>query len=409
MHFLFKWRIIFAFEYLLKGGTFIFINQKQLLAAALSAGIILGSAMPAMALPAVNRTVQTTVDDSPALPVNIMATQQQTDPVQAKIQVKNRTGKSATLTWNSDSPFAIYNVYQYDYILKSWALYTQVRVNTVELTGLTPAMFYKFKITVPGSDGVQESTVGQAAFYARPAAAKLQLSVLGATEVTLKWSTKYTPAYYELYRAGKDGKYQKISKISGKKRSYTDTDVSPKTAYSYKIRTVVENRESKGKSRFSDVVTVKTAKTLKLPKVSGACKTYAYYDAVTDKTSPAYAVLNSGTYRGVTYKTTTDETTGIRMVGEYYCAALGTFYGTTKGTKYKVTLDTGKTFKIILCDTKSNRHTDKKHQYAKKNKDVVEFYVDRTKIPAGVNGNYNRLEQFHGKIQSIELLTESES
>ena len=113
-------------------------------------------------------------------------------------------------------------------------------------------------------------------------------------------------------------------------------------------------------------MTVKTTKTLKLPKVSGACKTYAYYDAVTDKTSPAYAVLNSGTYRGVTYKTTTDETTGIRMVGEYYCAALGTFYGTTKGTKYKVTLDTGKTFKI----------------------------------------NYNRLEPFHGKIQSIERLTE---
>lgn len=135
--------------------------------------------------------------------------------------------------------------------------------------------------------------------------------------------------------------------------------MSPKTVYSYKIRGVVENRETKTKSRFSDPVTVKTTKTLKLPKVSGACKTYAYYDAVTDKTSPAYAVLNSGTYRGVTYKTTTDETTGIRMVGEYYCAALGTFYGTTKGTKYKVTLDTGKTFKIILCDTKSNRHTDK--------------------------------------------------
>ena len=37
---------------------------------------------------------------------------------------------------------------------------------------------------------------------------------------------------------------------------------------------------------------------------------------------------------------------------------------------------------------------------------MVEFYVDRTKIPAGVNGNYNRLEPFHGKIQSIELLTE---
>ncbi len=397
-----------AFEYLLKGGTFIFINKKQLLAAAVSVSLILGSAAPAMALPVTKTTVQTTVDDSPALPVNIMNTEQQTDAVHAKIKVTNLTGKHATLSWNSGSPFAIYNVYQYDYILKSWSLRTQVRVNTVELTDLTPAMFYKFKVTVPGSDGLQESTVGETDFYTRPSASKMELSVLGATEVTLKWSTKYTPAYYELYRAGKDGKYQKIAKISGKKRSYTDTDVSPKTAYSYKIRAVVENRESKGKSAYSQVVTVKTAKTLKLPKVSGACKTYAYYDAVTDKTSPAYAVLNSGTYGGVTYKTTTDEATGIRMVGEYYCAALGTFYGTTKGTKYKVTLDTGKTFKIILCDTKSNRHTDKNHQYAKKNKDVVEFYVDRTKIPAGVNGNYNRLDQFHGKIRSIELLTESE-
>lgn len=340
------------------------------------------------------------------MPVNIMNTEQQTNAVHAKIKVTDLTGKHATLSWDSGSPFAIYNVYQYDYILKSWSLRTQVRVNTVELTDLTPAMFYKFKITVPGSDVLQESTVGETDFYTRPSASKMELSVSGATEVTLKWSTKHSPAHYELYRAKKNGKYKKIAKISGKKRTFTDIDVSPKTVYSYKIRGVVENRKTKTKSRFSHPVTVKTTKTLKLPKVSGACKTYAYYDAVTDKTSPAYAVLNSGTYRGVTYKTTTDETTGIRMVGEYYCAALGTFYGTTKGTKYKVTLDTGKTFKIILCDTKSNRHTDKKHQYAKKNKDVVEFYVDRTKIPAGVNGNYNRLEPFHGKIQSIEQLTE---
>lgn len=375
-------------------------------AAAVSACLILGSTAPALASPVAAATAQTQIAPGPALPVNIMNTEQQTNAVHAKIKVTDLTGKHATLSWDSGSPFAIYNVYQYDYILKSWSLRTQVRVNTVELTDLTPAMFYKFKITVPGSDILQESTVGETDFYTRPSASKMELSVSGATEVTVKWSTKHSPAYYELYRAEKNGKYEKIAKISGKKRTFTDIDVSPKTVYSYKIRGVVENRETKAKSRFSHPVTVKTTKTLKLPKVSGACKTYAYYDAVTDKTSPAYAVLNSGTYRGVTYKTTTDETTGIRMVGEYYCAALGTFYGTTKGTKYKVTLDTGKTFKIILCDTKSNRHTDKKHQYANKNKDVVEFYVDRTKIPAGVNGNYNRLEPFHGKIQSIERLTE---
>ena len=232
-----------------------------------------------------------------------MNTEQQTNAVHAKIKVTDLTGKHATLSWDSGSPFAIYNVYQYDYILKSWSLRTQVRVNTVELTDLTPAMFYKFKITVPGSDVLQESTVGETDFYTRPSASKMELSVSGATEVTLKWSTKHSPAYYELYRAEKNGKYEKIAKISGKKRTFTDIDVSPKAVYSYKIRGVVENRETKTKSRFSHPVTVKTTKTLKLPKVSGACKTYAYYDAVTDKTSPAYAVLNSGTYRGVTYKT----------------------------------------------------------------------------------------------------------
>lgn len=141
-----------------------------------------------------------------------------------------------------------------------------------------------------------------------------------------------------------------------------------------------------------------------LPNVSGKCKTYAYYKAVTVKSSPAYAVLNSGTYKGKKYNTYTDEKTGIRMVDDCYCAALGTFYGTEKGTKYKITLSTGRSFKIILCDTKSNRHTDKNHQYARRNKDIVEFYVERGKIPKNVRGNYNALDQFKGSITKIEKI-----
>ena len=66
-----------------------------------------------------------------------MNNEQQTNAVHAKIKVTDLTGKHATLSWDSGSPFAIYNVYQYDYILKSWSLRTQVRVNTVELTDLT--------------------------------------------------------------------------------------------------------------------------------------------------------------------------------------------------------------------------------------------------------------------------------
>ena len=151
-----------------------------------------------------------------------MNTEQQTNAVRAKIKVTDLTGKHATLSWDSGTPFAIYNVYQYDYILKSWSLRTQVRVNTVELTDLTPAMFYKFKITVPGSDVLQESTVGETDFYTRPSASKMELSVSGATEVTLKWSTKHSPAYYELYRAEKNGKYKNV----GRKPILSDEQVS---------------------------------------------------------------------------------------------------------------------------------------------------------------------------------------
>lgn len=139
-----------------------------------------------------------------------------------------------------------------------------------------------------------------------------------------------------------------------------------------------------------------------LPKVSGRCKTYAYYKAVTVKSSPAYAVLNSGKANGKSYKTHTDPETGIRMVGDYYCAALGTYYGKEKGTKYKVTLSTGKSFKIILCDTKSDRHTDRNHQYAVRNKDIVEFYVEKSKIPKKVRGSYDVLDKFKGDIVKIE-------
>ena len=46
-----------------------------------------------------------------------MNTEQQTNAVHAKIKVTDLTGKHATLSWDSGSPFAIYNVYQYDYCL----------------------------------------------------------------------------------------------------------------------------------------------------------------------------------------------------------------------------------------------------------------------------------------------------
>lgn len=140
-------------------------------------------------------------------------------------------------------------------------------------------------------------------------------------------------------------------------------------------------------------------------------KTYAYYTAVTWKGGPQYAVLNSGTYKGVKYKTTTDKETGIRMVGEYYCAAVGTYFskGVYKnygiGSKFIVKTSTGKTFKIIRCDTKADKDTDSKYHLWHKDSfnSVVEFYVEGSKIPKKVKnaGSYAALSQFSGSIISV--------
>ena len=98
----------------------------------------------------------------------------------------------------------------------------------------------------------------------------------------------------------------------------------------------------------------------------------------------------------------TDEN-GLRKVGDYYCAALGSYYGTTIGDKYVVTLSTGKTFKMILCDAKSDAHTDANHQYTVRNGCVSEFYVDRDRLNsmAKSSGNISSIPGFEGDVVSI--------
>jgi hypothetical protein len=83
---------------------------------------------------------------------------------------------------------------------------------------------------------------------------------------------------------------------------------------------------------------------------------------------------------------------------------MGSFYGTTIGTKYKVTFEDGKQINVILCDAKSDRHTNETHQYGAQNKDILEFYIEKAKIPTIIRnrGNYGNLPQFSGAIKSIE-------
>lgn len=223
---------------------------------------------------------------------------------------------------------------------------------------------------------------------------ELTATKIKSTSVVLRWQSD------SLYISYKICKYNVIND------EWEEIDTTTYTSYKLKGLTPSTDYEFCVKSSVTDTVLgtislttkkklVKKTVKMGLPSVSGSTKTYAYYTAVTAKSSPQYKLLNSS-------KCHTDPKTGIRMVGDYYCIALGSYYGSTIGTKYKITLSTGKSFKAILCDQKANRHTDSNNQYAVRNKDIVEFYVEKSKIPSCVNGDYSALSQFKGSIVSIE-------
>lgn len=108
----------------------------------------------------------------------------------------------------------------------------------------------------------------------------------------------------------------------------------------------------------------------------------------------------------------TDEN-GLRKIGDYYLAAMGSYYSTTIGDLFKITTDTGATFTIILCDVKANAHTDRNNMYTRVNNCMVEFYIDlsgyfvlhdRNLFPNGDPGTLGVLKQFSGKVIKVESL-----
>lgn len=138
-------------------------------------------------------------------------------------------------------------------------------------------------------------------------------------------------------------------------------------------------------------------KEKKLPANFGAFKSYTDYRCLSR--SSAQWKLQEQAY--------TDEN-GLRKIEDCYLAALGSYYGTTIGTRYIVTLSTGKQFNIILCDVKDDRHTNETHQYTRANGCVIEFYVETETMPKRVRqlGSISAIEGFKGSVVSIEKTAE---
>lgn len=194
-------------------------------------------------------------------------------------------------------------------------------------------------------------------------------------------------------------KEEKVTEISTEASTETDTEVSTETTEQNTIEEIITSAPAPmGTEPQTEPQTEAQTENSSMgaqyyPSNFGTFKSYTDYRCLS-RSSPQWR-LQEQAY--------TDEN-GLRKIGDTYLVAMGSYYGTTLGTKYIVTLSSGKSFTVMLCDFKDNRHTDGNNQVCLSNGSVIEFYVEEDKIPSIVRrmGSVGALEQFKGGIVSIE-------
>lgn len=102
-----------------------------------------------------------------------------------------------------------------------------------------------------------------------------------------------------------------------------------------------------------------------VPK-NNTIKSYMSYRAITSTNSQQYKLQTSLAYT---------DNNGLRMVGDRYCVALGSYYTITIGQHVDIELENGKIIRGILSDCKADIHTDSTNRI-NPNGSVVEFIVN---------------------------------
>ena len=148
--------------------------------------------------------------------------------------------------------------------------------------------------------------------------------------LTLKWNVVKDATGYEIYRAGTDGKYSKITTVTS--TSYVDTNVKNNTQYSYKIKAY----NAAGTSAFS------TAASLKKTQISVS---NLKADATGSKVQLSWTGVVTGAEGYVIYR---------RTEGGSY-----TEIGRTSGNTYSDTISAGIKYYYAVAVYSGSRTEDK--------------------------------------------------
>ncbi len=148
---------------------------------------------------------------------------------------------------------------------------------------------------------------------------------------------------------------------------------------------------------------------LGVPNIDSSFKSYMDYRCITNTSSPQYRYISRWGWSDWDGFMRCDAERDLGIESDYYLIAMGSYYGTEIGTKYRITTDTGNVFYGVLADCKANCDTNITHQYSHNN-DVIEFIVDSSCLDRNVKlfGSANVYMPLNGKIVSVEKIIFSE-
>lgn len=113
----------------------------------------------------------------------------------------------------------------------------------------------------------------------------------------------------------------------------------------------------------------------------------------------------------------TDEN-GLRRFNDDYIVAMGSYYSTSIGDRFKIFLDTGRSFTVIFGDGKWDIDCDERNMYTPTTNydgeivgNLLEFIVDSSVLDSDVYryGSLEYMDSFKGNVEAIYYLGRDDS
>ena len=102
---------------------------------------------------------------------------------------------------------------------------------------------------------------------------------------------------------------------------------------------------------------------------------------------------------------------GIAVVDGRYCVAMATYYGIEVGQYFDLILENGNVIPCVMCDVKSDAHTDTAtHSYTVSNKCGSEFViasVPQLKLAIGGMGSLSYIDGWNSPVQTVRIYNKS--